>query len=86
MSVSLMLLLLGGDPDVLLKSAGSRLSIIDPTPVAPVRSRYRLDSQFEAAPTLKDRALREDGRRCQVVGPRMCTRPPRTLLTAPIEN
>lgn len=47
---------------------------------APRRTPYRLDRTVADAPTAKDRALREDGSYCAVIGARQCTRKPRTIF------
>ena len=84
MIVMAVVLLLQSDPDALISGAASRLSVVKDAP-AP-KPDYRIDGHDRAAPSAKDRALSEDGQRCSVVGSRVCTRPPRTLLSAPIAN
>lgn len=48
----------------------------------PARSRYRLDDDGAAPVDIKSTALATDGGQCSVVGARVCTRKPRTVLTA----
>lgn len=70
-----LLLVAAQDDGALLATAASRLSAIPPQ--APEPGRYRID----ATPRVdddKERALGTTGGQCQVVGARMCTRPPRT--------
>jgi len=69
--------------DPLLTTAAGRLNATDPAPTETKRSPYRIDSEAAGA-TSKDRAIREDGTRCSVVGSRVCTRKPRTVFSAPI--
>ena len=88
MTITLAILLLVqagpvADPDPLLATAAGRLSATDPAPVEPKRSPYRIDGAAAGA-TAKDRAIGEDGTRCSIVGSRVCTRKPRTVLSAPL--
>jgi|GEM_PF-896780 len=43
-------------------------------------SRYRLPSAVDSGPSAKKRALAEDGGECNVVGAKLCTTTPRTIL------
>jgi hypothetical protein len=79
------LLLAGGTPEDLMATAAKRLAISDTSPARP-RSPFRIDSSAGDARNAKDRAFAEDGQRCQVVGARMCTRRPRTLLSTPLTD
>ena len=86
MSIVLVALMFaGGTPDTLFATAAKRLSVSD-TQVPPRRSPYRIDSSAGDSPDAKDRAFIEDGQRCQVVGARMCTKRPRTLLSTPLTD
>ena len=51
----------------------------------PPRSRYRLDAQASDDGDTKRQALATEGSECSVVGGRVCTRKPRTLLVADID-
>ncbi len=49
-------------------------------------SRYRLPIDEDSVFDRKGDGLRQDGRECGLVGPKVCTRKPRTILsTAPRE-
>ncbi|WP_374944456.1 hypothetical protein [Sphingomonas sp.] len=48
----------------------------------PAADRYRVASDDAAATTSKDRAIRDDGTRCNVVGARRCTSSGATILTS----
>lgn len=87
MTLALLLLLAGqaADPDALIKDASTRLSVPCGEACAPVRpdERYRIERDGEpGGPRIVD----ERGARCGVIGDRVCTRKPRTLLSAPIPN
>ena len=71
-------MMLGMAQDDIFTKGAHRLSVADEHPAKP-RSPYRIDPSLASGPNAKDRAFAEDGRRCQVVGSRMCTKPPRTL-------
>lgn len=47
----------------------------------PPRSRYRLDAPDEVPRDTKQTALATDGSACSIVGARVCTRKPRTIVT-----
>ena len=63
------------DDGALLATAASRLSAIPAEPRTP--GRYRIDGTPRVDDD-KERALGTTGGQCQVVGARMCTKPPRT--------
>ncbi|HEX8387887.1 MAG TPA: hypothetical protein VF636_02620 [Sphingomonas sp.] len=90
-AAALTLLLSAQSADALVEGARERLkagcerpdgsSCDAPSPDA----EFRIDVDGEAAgATGKDRAVRDDGRRCAVTGPTICTRPPRRILSAPL--
>jgi len=71
------------DTDALMKAAGSRLSVVDAT----VRSvdpddKFRVGNE-ETAEQQRLRAVDATGTSCGTSA-RVCTRPPRTWLSAPI--
>lgn len=73
----------------LMRHAGSRLSAAckgADCRTEPTRSPFRLDDDDALDPDAKARALGDDGSRCSVVGARVCTRKPRTLLRAELTN
>ncbi|WP_375397976.1 hypothetical protein [uncultured Sphingomonas sp.] len=43
------------------------------------QARYRLDSTVDRAPDAKDRAMAENGRKCNVVGDKFCLSGRRTI-------
>ena len=45
-------------------------------------SRYRLPASSDDGVAIKDRAMRNDGSKCNVVGARRCTTKPRQILWA----
>lgn len=79
----LLLLAALSDPASLMLNARARLGATCATPgcAAPARrSAYRIDDEAEASPSAKDRAIGDDGSRCNVVGARRCTKRGRTLF------
>lgn len=73
----------------LMRHAGTRLSAACKGPdcgTEPTRSPFRLDDDDALDPDAKARAIGDDGSRCSVVGARVCTRKPRTLLRAELTN
>ncbi|HEU0066059.1 MAG TPA: hypothetical protein VFQ57_02335 [Sphingomonas sp.] len=50
----------------------------------PASDLYRVDASDDSAMTSKDRAFRDDGSRCQVVGAKLCTRQPRKIFSTGI--
>ena len=71
------------DPATLMSRAQARLAVPcrGPGCAAPVRrSAYRIDEDPGPALTAKDRAIGDDGSRCNVVGARRCTSHAKTLF------
>ncbi|TCP37136.1 hypothetical protein [Sphingomonas sp. BK235] len=66
----------------LLGSARSRLSA-GPAERADPGARFRIQGEASVEDG-KTRALNTTGGQCQVVGARMCTKPPRTWLKTPL--
>ena len=83
MSLIIVTMLMALPQTDLMATAASKLSVRDERP-AVRRSPFRIDRDLGSSSSAKDRAIAEDGQRCQVVGARMCTKRPRTLLSAPI--
>ena len=69
-------------PGSLLSTARHRLSP-EPTESVDRAARFRVQSDASVEDG-KTRALNTTGGQCQVVGARMCTRSPRTLLRTPL--
>ena len=69
------------DPAVLMKRASTRIARRAWSLPAGTAAPRLADDAADVAPTTKDRALDEDGTRCAVVGGRLCTRTPRTVVT-----
>lgn len=72
------------DAGALMKTAADRLAATcDGADCAapPANDRYRIASEEAAAATSKDRAIRDDGTRCNVVGFKRCTSNGTTILT-----
>ena len=84
MIAAMLLLLAVDDPKALMKGASSRLSA--EVPARPADERYRVAGEVDAGASAAQRALAVDGGQCNVVGARMCTRKPRTLLSRPLGN
>ena len=69
-------------------AAAAALPTYDLPPAKPAKcsgecaSRYRLPSSGDNWPSIKSRALAEDGGQCSVVGAKLCTSTPRRILTA----
>ena len=85
----MILLLLAGlsDPDLLMRTAQSRLTApCEGRECArgPAQARFRLDGSDGDGPvsaiTAKDRAIGDDGSKCNVVGARRCTKRGRTIF------
>ena len=82
----MILLLLGtvaADPDLLMRNAQSLLTATcEGSHCAAQPHRFRLPTADEAARevTSKDRAIRDDGSKCNVVGARRCPKKGRTIL------
>ena len=78
----LMLLAAPDDAKSLMTNAAGKLSVAcaDRCGEPAARSPFRLDPVAGETTTSKDRALREDGSYCSVIGARRCTRKPRTLF------
>lgn len=75
------------DMGVLMGTAASRLSAAcdgADCAASPPASRYRIDPDSDSTVTSKDRAIRDDGSRCNVVGARRCTKRGRTIWRTPI--
>ncbi len=80
----LLLLLAVEDPKALMKGASSRLSA--EAPPRPADERYRIAGDADTGASAAQRALAVDGGQCNVVGARLCTKKPRTLLSRPLGN
>lgn len=79
----LLLLSAVSDPAALMLHARARLAAPcdGPACVAPPRrSAYRIEKEAETGFTAKDRAIRDDGSKCNVVGARRCPKRGRTIL------
>jgi hypothetical protein len=72
----------------LLDTATARLSTAcrEASCAEPVASPYRITPDREGGLSAKASAVAEDGRRCQVIGTRMCTRAPRSLFRADLSR
>jgi hypothetical protein len=83
-----LLLSLSEPPAALVTRAAARLDADGCAGVScGARARsYRVDAESAGDATPKDRAVRETGVTCSIVGARVCTRPPRTILSAPLER
>jgi hypothetical protein len=71
----------------MLSSTSVPIAYILPKPVPKgcgddCASRYRLPASSGDGMTIKDRAMRDDGSKCNVVGARRCTSKPRRILRA----
>jgi hypothetical protein len=81
----LLALLLQADAASLLRTANAKLSAPcegacgAPAPDA----EFRVEREADLGPRLKQRAAADTGTRCDL-GARLCTRPPRTILSAPL--
>lgn len=72
------------DAGALMKTAADRLAATCDGPecaAPPASDRYRIVSDNGATVTSKDRAIRDDGTRCNVVGFKRCTSSGATILT-----
>ena len=72
------------DLGALLRGASAKLSVADAPP--PPDARYRIAGDAADPLTAQQRALAVDGGQCNVVGARLCTRKPRTLLSRPLSQ
>jgi hypothetical protein len=70
------------DAAALMRRASARLSVAG-APADDSRFRVAREETDELPPELKGRAVSDTGTRCGT-GARLCTRPPRTLLRAPL--
>lgn len=70
------------DPQRLIARATQRYAVTAPTDRTHVR--HRVAAEAPAGPDEKTRALNEDGVTCSIVGARVCTSEPRTIVAAPI--
>lgn len=82
--ILLLLASVTADPDRLLRNARALLSppCEGPECAAPADARFRIEGDSGAGITAKDRAIRDDGSRCNVVGARRCTKRGRTIFRA----
>jgi hypothetical protein len=83
--IVLLALLLQADAATLMKAAGARLGARceGSCDAPPPDAAFRVEREADGGPRLKQRAVTETGTRCDT-GARVCTRPPRTLLSAPL--
>ncbi len=70
------------DPGLMMRNAQSRLAATCESECATPSpdSRYRVDGEDASTVTSKDRAIGDDGSRCNVVGARRCTKRGRTIF------
>lgn len=71
------------DPDLLMRNAQSLLTATcggSECAAPPARSRFRIDGGDAGTITSKDRAIRDDGTKCNVVGARRCPKRGRRIF------
>jgi hypothetical protein len=83
----LLLLATASDPDLLLRNARTLLAAACQEAECATRpdTRFRVTGEQGDTVTSKDRAIRDDGSRCNVVGARRCTKRGRTLFRADLD-
>lgn len=90
MTLALAMALLAQDAGALMRAADARLSVPcegeGECAAAPPDARFRIEQDDAGAIGAKERAIRDTGARCSVVGARVCTRPPRTLFSTPVDR
>lgn len=84
MIATMMLLLASPQADALMSRAADALSVKAPPVVDRTGAKWRIDAGADVD-NGKERALGTTGAQCQVVGARMCTRKPRTVLSRSID-
>lgn len=84
MIATMLMMLAMPQADAMISRAADRLSVKAAPAIGRDGKKWRIDPDMEVEDG-KERALGTTGAQCQVVGARMCTRKPRTVLSRPID-